>query len=179
MTNTISKKEKSEFVAALSSNLTVLRTKAGVSQEYIANFVGISRQSYGAVERGERKLSWNTYLALILFFDYNEKTHDLLHTLSAFPYHLIQSINGGNYKIDVSSLIDTDDDIFTPLDEQAKQSIKNMIMIEYARCTGMSGETIVKLFEGKIFAPSNSDRIKAAKALRKIKERDNADNKSG
>lgn len=178
MTNTISKKEKSEFVAALSSNLTVLRTKAGVSQEYISNFVGISRQSYGAVERGERKLSWNTYLALILFFDYNEKTHDLLHTLSAFPYHLIQNINGGNYKIDVSSLLDTDD-IFPPLDEQAKQSIKNMIMIEYARCTGMSGETIVKLFEGKIFAPNNSDRIKAAKALCKIKERDNADNKSG
>ena len=177
MTNTISKKEKSEFVAALSSNLTVLRTKAGVSQEYIANFVGISRQSYGAVERGERKLSWNTYLALILFFDYNEKTHDLLYTLSAFPYHLIQNINGGSYKIDVSSLLDTDD-IFAPLDEQAKQSIKNMIMIEYARCTGMSGETIIKLFEGKSFVTSNSDRIKAAKALCKIKERDHADDKS-
>lgn len=178
MTNAISKKEKNDFIAALSKNLVILRRKAEVSQEEIANFIGVSRQSYGAVERCERRLSWNTYLALIFFFDYNENTRELLHTLSVFPHDLVQRINGTSSAIDISPLLDSNMDIMAALDEQAKQSIKNMIMIEYARCTGISGKSIVRLFEGNFFADNDHDRKRAAKALSKIKEQNKINDKN-
>ena len=41
--------EKDNFIAALSPNLTVLRTKAEISQEELANLIGVSRQTYSAI----------------------------------------------------------------------------------------------------------------------------------
>lgn len=38
--------EKDSFIAALTPNLTVLRTKAEISQEELANLIGVSRQTY-------------------------------------------------------------------------------------------------------------------------------------
>ena len=53
--------EKDSFIATLTPHLAVLRTQADVSQEEIANLIGISRQTYSAIERKVRKMSWNTY----------------------------------------------------------------------------------------------------------------------
>lgn len=43
--------EKDSFIATLTPHLAVLRTQADVSQEEIANLIGISRQTYSAIER--------------------------------------------------------------------------------------------------------------------------------
>lgn len=56
--------EKDSFIATLTPHLAVLRTQADVSQEEIANLIGISRQTYSAIERKVRKMSWNTYILL-------------------------------------------------------------------------------------------------------------------
>ena len=37
-------------------------------------------------------MSWNVYLALILFFDYTKSTHDMLRHLSAFPDDLVDKL---------------------------------------------------------------------------------------
>lgn len=85
--------EKDEFIATLTPNLTVLRTKAEISQEELANLIGVSRQTYSAIERKVRKMAWSTYLSLVLFYDHNQKTHKLIHQLSIFPQELITRFN--------------------------------------------------------------------------------------
>ena len=70
--------EENRFISALTPNLNVLRTKAEISQEELTNFIGISRQTYSAMERRIRKMAWCTYLSLFLFYDYNQKTHQII-----------------------------------------------------------------------------------------------------
>lgn len=87
--------EKDNFITTLTPNLTVLRTKAEISQEELANLIGVSRQTYSAIERKVRKMSWSTYLALVLFYDHNQRTHDMIRQLSVFPKDLIIRFNDG------------------------------------------------------------------------------------
>lgn len=79
---------KIELIEALSKDLVVLRAKSGVSQEELSKSIGISRQTYQAIETGKRKMTWRTYLALLLYFDYNPMTHDMLRSLKVFPEEL-------------------------------------------------------------------------------------------
>lgn len=138
--------EKDNFIATLSPNLTVLRTKAEISQEELANLIGVSRQTYSAIERKIRKMAWSTYLSLVLFYDYNQKTHKLIRQLAIFPQELIICFNDGiDYSdFELSSLLGKkSQEIMESLDEQAKGAIRAMVMMEYARCkTGSNGEVI-------------------------------------
>ena len=172
----LSEKEKSEFIEALTPELPMLRAKAEISQECIANFIGISRQSYGAIERKARKMSWNTYLSLILFYDYNMKTHKMIRKISAFPHELIKRFNEGDepsefdldmlFKADSKQIIDT-------LDEQAISTIKTILMAEYSRCNNVSGEAVVKFFEGTDFIKKeiSTDEVDTTKALKNVKRK--------
>lgn len=49
---------RSKVIALLRNELPVLRAKARVSQEDIANKIGISRQTYSSIETGKREMSW-------------------------------------------------------------------------------------------------------------------------
>lgn len=80
--------EKEELIRRLTAELPALRGAAKATQEEIANAIGVSRQTYNAVEIGKKKMSWNTYMSLILFFDYNPSTHYTIRQLDAFPYRL-------------------------------------------------------------------------------------------
>ena len=92
--------EKDSFIATLTPNLAILRTQADISQEELANLIGVSRQTYSSIERNMRRMSWSTYLSLVLFYDHNQKTHRLMHNLSLFPAELIVRFNDG---VDFSS----------------------------------------------------------------------------
>ena len=50
----ISEKGKNALIEKLTPELPLLRTKAEISQEEIANIIGTSRQTYGAIERKAR-----------------------------------------------------------------------------------------------------------------------------
>ena len=80
--------EKDELIRRLTKELPALRGAAKASQDEIARAIGISRQTYNAVEMQKRKMTWNTYMSLILFFDYNPSTHYTISQLDAFPYRL-------------------------------------------------------------------------------------------
>ena len=67
----IDKSYKDTCIELLYENLVSLRAKADITQAEIANIIGISRQTYYAIETGQRTMSWNTYLSLLLFFDTN------------------------------------------------------------------------------------------------------------
>lgn len=80
--------EKEKLVKILTRELPALRGAAKATQDEIANVIGVSRQTYNAVEMQKRKMSWNTYMSLILFFDYNPNTHYTIRQLDAFPNRL-------------------------------------------------------------------------------------------
>lgn len=80
--------EKEQLIARLTEKLPALRGAAKATQDEIANVIGVSRQTYNAVEMQKRKMTWNTYMSLILFFDYNPNTHYIIRQLDVFPYRL-------------------------------------------------------------------------------------------
>lgn len=54
----------------------------------IAYAVGMSRQSYNSIELKKRRMTWTTYMALILLFDYNPNSHYRIRQLEVFPNQL-------------------------------------------------------------------------------------------
>lgn len=79
---------KKRLIDKLTAELPALRGAVGASQGEIADAIGVSRQTYSAVELGKKSMSWNMYMALILFFDYNPNSHFTIRQLDAFPYQL-------------------------------------------------------------------------------------------
>lgn len=169
----ISKEEKKKLITMLAPELVVLRAKAGISQEELSDLIGVSRQTYSAIERGAKQMSWSTFLSLILFYDCNQKTHQVLRSIKAIPQEVMLAFNAGNTAKDVNLelfLGDGTNAIIENLDEQAMRSIRTMIMVEYARCTSTPGEVIVKSFDGMNFNVPAAPNAKAKEAHRAIKE---------
>lgn len=172
---TLSELEKAEYIRLLSKELVTLRAKACIPQEELAKAVGISRQTYGAIERNDKEMSWNTYLALLFFFDKNHRTHQLLKQTGAFPDELITHINNG----DSTSKTDLDEiagfpmmEILEGLDEQGLHAVKTLLMVEYARCKKIPGDVVVKSFDGRTFQRKiTNDDFEIANAVKKIKEK--------
>ena len=145
----ITEKEKDELIEELTNELAVLRSKAAVSQEELSKIIGISRQTYGDIERKKRKMSWNTYLSLILFFDYTKSTHTMIRNLSSFPSKFLNDFQEENkrsgYSEQFISKIITEE-INEKLDERALHAIKTVVMLEYARCSNLSND-LLKTFD--------------------------------
>lgn len=174
----LSDEERAKLIDALTSELTTLRAKAGISQEEISAMLDVSRQTYGSIERRDSKMSWSNYLSLILFYDYNVKTHDIIRNSEAFPHEFIKRINNGN-ELNVFNfrelLGDSADIIVSRLDAEALRTIKTLILVEYARCAKIPGDAVVRSFDGVDFTPSiiTSEDVEASKALRRIREKRN------
>ena len=83
--NEYSERDREQLISRLVEELPVLRTKLGVSQTEIANLIDISRQTYSSIETKKRKMSWGTFLSLILVFDNNQQTHSLIRKEGLFP----------------------------------------------------------------------------------------------
>ena len=92
--------DKDRLISILTEELPVLRARVGLSQDELSNIIGISRQTYSAIETNKRKMSWNTFLSLLLVFGYNEKTSSMLETLGAFPIELRNILNVDRRKED-------------------------------------------------------------------------------
>lgn len=171
----ISEEEKDKYITILTNELVTLRTKTSISQEELANVLGVTRQTYGAIERRIRKMSWNTYLSLVMFFDNNHKTHQLLRVVGAYPLDIIKRFNENEdiSTVDMGKLFgDNTDNILSQLDEQAMHAIRTVVMIEYARCTKTPGDAVLRSFDGITFrngSVSDND-VRAAEALETIRK---------
>lgn len=80
--------EKDELIKKLTFSLPALRGITKATQDEMANVIGVSRQTYNAIEVQKKKLTWNNYMALLLFFDYNPDSHIAIRQLEAFPSQL-------------------------------------------------------------------------------------------
>lgn len=76
--------KKNNLIITLTNYLPVLRASLGISQGELAEFIGISRQTYCALEVGKREMGWNTFLALFLFFVSNDASNSLLNMNDVF-----------------------------------------------------------------------------------------------
>lgn len=151
---------KDHFIDALTSNLVLLRAKAEISQDELASVIGVSRQTYGTIERKRRRMTWNTYLSLILFYDYNQKTHSMLRNSDAFPHEFFYYLNGNQNSshLSIDTLFHTEDNnILECLDEQALNTLKTTLMVEYARCSKLSDEAIINSMNGISFAATTQE----------------------
>lgn len=74
--------EKDKFIATLTPNLTILRTSAEISQEELANLIGVSRQTYSAIERKVRKMAWSSRCDYL--FDEVRRKEGLAEKLGGF-----------------------------------------------------------------------------------------------
>jgi DNA-binding XRE family transcriptional regulator len=142
----ISDKKKDEYINKLLPQLATLRARVGVSQDELAGLVGISRQTYCLTESGSRSISWNTFLSIIMFYDYNSRTHDLIRSIGAFPEDLFYQFNLGQTSdssfLSAGEVVGADD-LIGELDEAGKRAVKAVIAAEYARCKNLSGTEMV------------------------------------
>ena len=89
----LSQSQKDKYIEILTSKLAALRAHTDISQEDLANIIGISGQTYYAIENGKRAMSWNTYLSLIFFFDSVVETSQMIRELGVYPTQLVEQFN--------------------------------------------------------------------------------------
>lgn len=79
---------KDELIKNMTENLPVLRAKLGITQEDLAEKIGISRSTIVSIENKKREMTWNTFLSLILVFTKNEDTNKLLNVMEIYTDEL-------------------------------------------------------------------------------------------
>ena len=166
----LTEEERDNYIDALKEDLTLLRAKANISQTDLCNIIGLSRQSYSAIESGKKKMVWTTYLSLIAFYDNNLETRDILRGLKGYPAELFRRINNGKNPDVVLFGSEELNKIFKQLDDQALHSLRTLILVEYARCKKIPGDAVVKSFDGKDFFGKIPDEGTEA-ALKRIQKR--------
>lgn len=168
----LTKEERDSYCDALAPELSSLRVRAGISQEDLCNILGISRQTYSAVELQKKPMSWQTYISLIWFFDNNSSTREMLRRGPGFPDFLLNRMNEGN-RPDQNRLGQTNaefNELLQGLDDQAIHSIKTMLLVEYARCKKIPGDIVVKAFDG-LELPGTTSDLATEQALKNIRAR--------
>ena len=79
---------KEKLVDNMAENLPVLRKKAKMSQEDLADIIGNSRYTIMSIESKSRRMTWGTFLSLILLFDKKPETSALLRALDIYTDEL-------------------------------------------------------------------------------------------
>ena len=79
---------KKELMNTLTNELKVLRAKAGVTQQELADRLGVSRQTYGMIENKTQNMTWSHFLALTFLFKNNEDTAKILDWTGAYTPEL-------------------------------------------------------------------------------------------
>ena len=66
-------KIRDELIMTLTAELPVMRARLGISQEVMASAIGVSRQTYSAIETRTKKMSWTMFMALQTIRQLTEK----------------------------------------------------------------------------------------------------------
>lgn len=163
-------RERDRRIAQLVKELPVLRTRLDVSQEEMGEMLGITRQTYSAIETGRRAMSWSLYLSLIFLLEHDERTCEAIKRMGLYSEVKFAGSGGAREDSPLSLFIRMeDDDIRNYLDDQAIHAIETVIMVEYARCNHMSGDAVVKSFDGRRLSQSSEDDVRITRAIRKMK----------
>lgn len=80
--------EKKNIIKDFTTALPILRASLGISQAEVAEKIGISRQTYCALEQRKRDVSWNTFLSLFLFFYVNDASRKVMFSRKELIYQV-------------------------------------------------------------------------------------------
>ena len=83
---------KEQLIEILTNELKVLRAKVQISQQDLADRLGISRQTYVAIENKKHKMTWQHFIALLLLYRSNCDTAKQIDWIGAYPPELEQYI---------------------------------------------------------------------------------------
>lgn len=86
--NLVSNNTRKQLTERLAYDLPVLRARLGISQETLAEKIGISRQTYNAIETGKKEMSWIVFMALVAVFQNNAETHKMLLSIDGIEDEL-------------------------------------------------------------------------------------------
>ena len=84
----LSNVNRDELVKMMAQNLSVLRAKLNLSQEDLADVLGVTRQTISAIENGQRNMNWTVFLSLVLIFLKNRETKRLMVLLGIYTKEL-------------------------------------------------------------------------------------------
>ena len=174
----ISEQQRKEYIERLTDELPVLRAKAGMDQVELAEILGVTRQTYNAYERKTRNMSWNIYLALILIFDYNPATSPMIHMAGLLPPQLEDISVVHHEKAEKIKEEFLPEEVRGQLDEQAIHAIETVIMLEYARSNNMSGDAVIRSFNGRSFSDTSMQDIANKKAVKRVRNQGKKKNES-
>jgi len=79
---------REKLIDNMTENLPVLRKKLRLSQEGLAKIIGTSRYTVMLIETKKRRMTWNTFLSLLLLFEKNQDTAVLLRVLGIYTDQL-------------------------------------------------------------------------------------------
>lgn len=83
--------KQNEMMEVLAKRLPLIRKEMNISQTELGEKVGLSRQTISSIERGTAALSWNNYLAIMMFINankdrcktlFNDDSQDLIDALA-------------------------------------------------------------------------------------------------
>lgn len=165
--------DKDLLIKNMTDNLPMLRTRLDLSQEELANKIGLSRSTVFAMESHRSKMTWNTFLSLVLLFIKNKETNKLLGVLEIYTDELNdflkENVNNNQSQTEI-----LDESVLSKLDDKALVNVKKLIIEEYARCNSASKDDVIKFFEGNKFLSANlNDEDKVIrKAIDNIKRKE-------
>jgi len=84
--------KRMKMINTMVTELPVLRARIGASQADISERIGISRQTYNAIENGKKKMSWTVFLALYTVFSSDERTLKALDSMVFFQEGIAKEI---------------------------------------------------------------------------------------
>lgn len=74
----ISTEKRNELCKLMASNLSTLREKAKMTQDELADKLGLARQTISAIETRKRKMQWSTFTVLLMFFSANDEIKKIM-----------------------------------------------------------------------------------------------------
>lgn len=86
-------KEKDLLIKSMSEKLPVFRAQLKLSQEDLAELLGISRYTLIAIEKQQRKMSWNVFLSCLLIFTKNDEAKNMLRIMGIYTTELDNLLN--------------------------------------------------------------------------------------
>ena len=81
MAESVSCDPRQELCQKMAANLSTLRAKASITQDELADRLGLSRQMISAVENDKREMTWNTFSVLVMFFAKDDEIKQLMVVL--------------------------------------------------------------------------------------------------
>lgn len=66
------------LIDRMTDNLPTLRKKANITQVELAEMIGVSKFTILSIEKRQRRMTWNTFLSLMLVFTKNKETDKML-----------------------------------------------------------------------------------------------------